>query len=103
MDYLISSQLVEAYQQCPREAFFLLRGIHKPQRHEYEIAVQERTQKRRTTYPAADSEITGRTAHRPLSPVVVSVGDLQATCDAVAHGKKRGEQEPYLVIGTRTP
>ena len=103
MNHLISSQLVAAHQQCPRKAFFLLRGIPEPQPHEYKIVTQERAEKSWTIYLATASGITGRTTQLPQSPVVVSVGDLQATCDAVAHGRKRREREPHLVIGTRTP
>ena len=34
---------------------------------------------------------------------MISAGDLQAACDAVTHGKKRGQREPHLVIGTENP
>lgn len=95
----ITSQLVEAHQQCPRKAFFLLRGSPEPQPHEYGVAVRERGARRRIALLATDSVTNGRTAGQ----VVVSVGDLQATCDAVTHGRKRGKREPHLVIGTRTP
>ena len=94
MSHLITSQLVEAYQQCPRKAFFLLRGSPEPHPHEYEIVVEERAAKRRIAY-LADLALQ--------KPVVISADDLQATCDALTHGKKRGQREPHLVIGTETP
>ena len=36
-------------------------------------------------------------------PVDISADDLQATCDALTQGKKRGQREPHLVIGTESP
>jgi len=69
MSHLITSQLVESYQQCSRKAFFLLRGSPEPHPHEYEIVVEERAAKRRATYS--------------VKPVVISAADLQATCDAL--------------------
>ena len=94
MSHLITSQLVAAYQQCPRKAFFLLRGSPEPHPHEYEIVVEERAAKRRIAY-LADLALQ--------KPVVISADDLQATCDALTQGKKRGQREPHLVIGTETP
>lgn len=99
MSHLITSQLVEAHQQCPRKAFLFLRGSPEPHPHEYEVAVEERAAKRRLTYLAAHKE---RTPQIPDAPIVITAGDLQATCDALTHGKKRGQQEPHLVIGTET-
>lgn len=103
MSHLITSQLVEAHQQCPRKAFFLLRGTPEPHPHEYEIAIEERAAKRRIAYLAADSARQKTTPQPPDAPLVISTGDLQATCDAVTHGRKRGEREPHLVIGTENP
>ena len=103
MSHLITSQLVDAHQHCLRRAFFFLRGTPEPQPHEYEMAIQYRAAKRRISYFAADSATKGRTAQRSESPVVISVGDLQATCDAVTPRRKRGEREPLRVIGTETP
>ena len=85
---LISSQLVEAHEQCPRKAFFLMRGSPTPRLHEYEIAIHERAKTRRSKYYATDLQIGSRIPQLPLSPAVISVGDLQATCDAVTHGKE---------------
>ena len=90
MSHLITSQLVAAYQQCPRKAFFLLRGSPEPCPHEYEIVVEERAANRRLALALE-------------KPVVISADDLQATCDALTQGKKRGQREPHLVIGTETP
>ena len=94
MSHLITSQLVAAYQLCPRKAFFLLRGSPEPHPHEYEIVVEERAAKRRIAY-LADLSLP--------KPVVISTDDLQATCDALTQGKKRGQREPHLVIGTESP
>ncbi|MHB1038639.1 MAG: IS66 family transposase [Pirellulales bacterium] len=94
MSHLITSQLVAAYQECPRKAFFLLRGSPEPHPHEYEIVVEERAAKRRIAY-LADLELQ--------KPVVISADDLHATCDALTHGRKRGQREPHWVIGTETP
>lgn len=94
MSHLITSQLVAAYQQCPRKAFFLLRGSPEPHPHDYEIVIEERAAKRRIAY-------LGDLALQ--RPVVISADDLQATCDALTQGKKRGQREPHLVIGTETP
>ena len=93
MSHLITSQLVEAHQHCPRKAFFLLRGIPEFHPHEYEIAVEERAAKRRIAY---------LTELALQKPVVISADDLQATCDALANGRKRGQREPHLVIGTES-
>ena len=90
MSHLITSQLVAAYQQCPRKAFFLLRGSPEPRPHEYEIIVEERTARRRIALAFQE-------------PVIISADDLQATCDALTQGKKRGQREPHLVIGTESP
>ena len=103
MSHLITSQLVEAHQQCARKAFFLLRGSPEPQPHEYELAVEERAAKRRATYLATLEAQDATKSHSPECPVVIATGELQATCDAVTHGKKRGQREPHLVIGTETP
>ena len=92
MPHLISSQLVEAHQQCPRKAFFLLRGSPEPHPHDHEVIVEERAAMRRTAYLAPQA-----------APVVLSADDLQATCDAVTPGKKRGQREPHVVIGTDSP
>lgn len=97
MSHRVTSQLVEAYQHCPRKAFFLLRGVPEPHPHDYERVVEERAARRRTTYFAAIS------AQKKRTPVVISTGDLQAICDALTHGKKRGQREPHLVIGTENP
>ncbi len=94
MSHLITSQLVEAHQHCPRKAFFLLRGIPEPHPHEYEIAVEERAAKRRIAY---------LTELALQKPVVISADDLQATCDGLTNGRKRGQREPHLVIGTESP
>ena len=80
--------------QCPRKAFSFLRGSPEPQLHEYEIVVAERAVRRRLTY------LVDLTLQKPA---VISVDDLQATCDALTHGRKRGQREPHLVIGTETP
>lgn len=97
MNSVITSRLVAAHQQCARKAFFLLRDAPTPQPHEYEIAIHERAAQRRVAYMAEENNGPKKT------PVVVPVGDLQATCEAVTHGRKHGEREPHLVIGTRTP
>ena len=91
---MISSHLVEAHQQCPRKAFFLLRGNPEPHPHDYEIVVEERAAKRRIAY-LVDLALQ--------KPIVTSADDLQATCDALTQGKKRGQREPHLVIGTESP
>ncbi len=90
MSHLITSQLVAAYQQCPRNAFLFLRGSPEPRPHEYEIVVEERVARRRIALALQ-------------KPVVISADDLQATCDALTQGKKRGQREPHLVIGTESP
>jgi predicted RecB family nuclease len=90
MSHLITSQLVAAYQQCPRKAFFLLQGSPEPHPHEYEIVVEERAAKKRI-------------ALAYQKPVVIAADDLQATCDALTQGKKRGQREPHVVIGTELP
>jgi predicted RecB family nuclease len=100
MSFLITSQLVEARQQCHRKAFLLVHGSPEPHLHEYEIVVEERAAKRRIAYLAGHKE---GALQSPNPPIVISAGDLQATCDALAHGKKRGQQEPHLVVGTETP
>ena len=79
MSHLITSDLVEAYQQCPRKAFLLLRGNPEPHPHDYETIVAERAVKKRIALALR-------------KPVVISAADLQSTFDAVTHGKKRGNE-----------
>jgi len=99
MNHSITSSLVEAHQQCPRKAFFLLRGNPEPQPHEYELVLEARATTRRIAY------LTGASAQerKTTQAAVIACGDLEASCDAVTHGRKRGQREPQLVIGTETP
>ncbi len=41
MNPLVTSQLVEAHQHCPRKAFLLLRGNPEPHPHDYELVVED--------------------------------------------------------------
>lgn len=103
MPHLITSQLVEAHQQCPRKAFFILRRSPEPHPHEYEIVIEERAAKRRISYLATFAAANETEPELSKWNVTISIFDLQATCDTVTQGKKRGQQEPHLVIGTKTP
>lgn len=103
MNHLITSQLVEAHQHCPREAYFLLRGNPEPHPHEYEMVVEERAAKRRIVHLATVPGQHDRASRPPDTSVAVSAGDLQATCDVPTQGPNRGQREPHLVIGTERP
>lgn len=50
MKQVITSELVEAYRQCQRKAFFMLRGQPKGVQHEYEQILMQRADKNRNAY-----------------------------------------------------
>ncbi len=103
MTQLVTSQLVESHQQCPRKAFFLLRGSPPGHPHDYEVLIEERAMQRRLAHFASGLAKTETENKRSEFPLVLTARDLQASCDGVIDGNKHGAKEPFLVIGTKHP
>lgn len=103
MDHNITSDLVEAYSQCRKKAFLILKGEPQDESHVYEIAVSERAAKARLDYLSirgngiaqsiADRQHEFGFGENPN----LSAGDLLTTCNVVLSGSR---QEPYLIVGT---
>lgn len=110
MNRCITSELIEAYSQCRRRAFLLLRGDTQTERHDYDLAIGERQAIARSKYlasihakqsrPDFQARGTSESHDRPE----LSAGDLRADCDALLPSSKkdnlRGSYEPHLVLGT---
>ncbi len=97
MSRIFTSESVVAYSQCPRKAFFLLRG-EPGRQHEYEKVLEERASVNRSNY------LSGLSGNELQSDVVYA-GDLVATCDALvrngpAANKSHARYEPHVVVGT---
>jgi len=105
----ITSELVEAYAQCPRKALLLLKGEAESVPHEYERILKERADENRLRFikSLADSDQSpweGRPT--PADPTVTS-GDLTAKCDALSKSTPENPRggaryEPCLVTGTHS-
>lgn len=98
----ITSNVVVAYSQCSRKAFFLLRGKPEGSRHEYERVVEDRAAANRARYIAG---LSGSDLQSRESVRTVSANDLVATCDALVKAsphpaKAHARYEPHLVTGT---
>jgi predicted RecB family nuclease len=109
MSHRITSQSVVAYSQCPRKAFFILRGAPKARHHEYEQVLEERASANRSKYRAglsSDKLVTSAHGADGLrDSTLVCADDLVATCDALvrkdsAANKSHARYEPHLVVGT---
>lgn len=105
MNQVITTQSVVAYAQCPRKAFFLLRGDPKAFPHEYDRALEDRTRVQRSKYVVelADDDQTCPRTDDGIDRVV-SADDLLATCDALVKARPRAGRihslcEPHLVVG----
>ena len=91
----ITPELVEAYAQCERKAFFLLQGTIEGSVHEYSQILNERATVNRQRFEAtteiaskAAIDETNDTQHIPRSDDVIADGDISL------------KSEPYLAIGT---
>src|SRR4051812_48501772 len=111
----ITAEVVEAYVQCPRKAFLLLRGGQEAVPHEYQRILDEREAASREGYRArVVTEAGGVPAHGPdglaagpkvLLDVPLVADCLEARCDAlrkVRAGSAFGSfaYEPVKVVGT---
>ena len=112
MSDLITSQLVEASTQCHRKAFFILHGTPKPDRHEYDLIIEQRaSDNRRRFVEAARANPPSGEQQKPRLQVcpngAVEAANLRADCDAVSQTKQRSNKshrafEPHLVVGTHS-
>ena len=92
----ITPEIIDAYSQCERKAFFMLRGEIKGTEHELPLILNERAKENRLRFMACDA-----------TPLIES-GDLIADCDVLLKAEspsspsKKGcdQQMPYLVVGT---
>ncbi|MBC8872402.1 MAG: IS66 family transposase [Planctomycetes bacterium] len=112
MKHLITSELVEAYLQCHRKAFLMLRGQPKGVQHEYEQILTEHARANRNVY--LDSFTTLGSGSRSWNERpercqdgVLMTEDLRADCDAISQGNRRNQKshvpyEPHLVVGTHS-
>jgi predicted RecB family nuclease len=112
MERVITSELVEAYLQCHRKAFLVLRGNPKGVQHEYEQILTERACANRivyldsfTTLGSSSHDLTG-TFERCRNGSVEAT-DLRADCDAISQQTRKEEKthvphEPHLVVGTHS-
>jgi predicted RecB family nuclease len=110
----ITPEIVEAYAQCPRKAFLLLRGGQEAVPHEYERIIDEQEAANREGYRARQAaEAGGVPAHGPddlagqkiLFDVPFAVDGLQARCDALRRVRADSASggfayEPVKVVGT---
>jgi len=91
MDSRITADVVEAYSQCKRKAFFLLRGEPEGPQHDYVKAVADRASATRRAYLAERSDN-------------VSIPDPRGGCDGLLpseHSDSPLARVPILAIGTR--
>ena len=112
MKGVINSELVEAYLQCHRKAYLMLRSQPKGVPHEYEQILTERECENRNVYLesvttiASDSHSWNNWPEECQDGVVVSE-DLRAYCDAISQVDLRNRRshvpyEPHLVVGTHS-
>ena len=80
VSHLITSQLVEAHQQCHRKAFHFLCGSAEAHPHEYKTVVEERAVKRRMDSLAPFSSQEGRTTQTPNAPVFAIAQYWRTSC-----------------------
>ncbi|MCH7752314.1 MAG: TM0106 family RecB-like putative nuclease, partial [Planctomycetes bacterium] len=104
----ITSELVEAFSQCKRKAFFLLHGQHNGVPHDLDLIIGQRAELHRDEFLSAvvdhSSDIqwngNGRSKKR------ITSDDLSADCDVVVTKQRpsnaHAHLEPYLVVGTHS-
>jgi predicted RecB family nuclease len=105
---LITSEIVEAFFQCERKAFFQIHGQHKGVPHDLDLIISQKAELHRDEFLGAivvrSSDIHWNGGGRSKRPITSN--DLSADCDVVitknrppdAHAKL----EPYLVVGTHS-
>lgn len=109
LEFRITSDLVEAYSECRRKAFLLIKGESICENHPYVTAVAERASKNRLN--SLGSRGSGDVANgdgqageiTPVKGPTILVGDLLATSDIGLSSDQPGSQprhEPHLVVGT---
>lgn len=109
MDHRITSDLVEAYSQCPRKAFLILNGEPNGEGHLYVTAVSERAAAARAKYIGSLRYCDAVNKAAKAGQIVPGenpnglAGDLMVTSDDVLPVGRPGSQlryEPQLVVGT---
>jgi predicted RecB family nuclease len=117
MQPTITSEVVGAYAQCPRKAYFLLFSPEKAEPHEYESILREKTRMHRAAYLTtlrhekprlrvynAKTIIHGSDV---LMEATLSTPDLQAYCDVLTPMSPDRPCDipvytPTLIVGTHT-
>ena len=105
MSDLITSQLVEASTQCRRKALFIIRGTPKPDRHEYEMIMEQRTSENRLRFldsarKGGSTNSPGRSRLEICSNGFVDATGFQAACDAIS--QPRHARKKAIVHSSRT-
>src|SRR5665213_2082312 len=114
MKQTITSDLVEAYSQCPRKAFLMMTGLANPGPHEYVRITDEQAAANRQAHRAslgqAEDFPPGGVADLNTRPKVIAdaklaADDLHAHCDflmKVHESSRLGRfsYDPVKVIGT---
>src|SRR5437879_5104862 len=113
MKQTITSDLVEAYSQCPRKAFLMMAGVANPGAHEYVQITDEQAAANRQAYRVklgqAETFPLGGVADLNTGPKVIADAELAteglyARCDFLMklHESSRlgrFSYEPVKVIG----
>src|ERR1700733_1072005 len=110
----ITSDLVEAYSQCPRKAFLMMSGVANQQAHEYvriidEQVVANRQAHRTKVEHADDFKLSGvvdlNSGSRFIADAELVAEDLHARCDFLTKVHEpsrlgRFSYEPVKIVGT---
>lgn len=108
MDGRITSELVEAYADCHRKAFLLMRGDPQGVQHDYCSVTANRATAARACYLAKWPQddlpfgLSSSNRHSAQSSPILIAADMEATCDVLVpygHGLSV-EYEPHWVVGT---
>lgn len=111
MNCQITTELVVAYHQCKRKAFFILQGEASGIKHEYEEILTTRTEVNRSAYlnSLGSSVLSIAPSQAQVSSMKssgrLSYENLEAVCDALVQPKRRASKEhlpyePLIVVGT---
>jgi len=105
MDGTITSELVEAYSQCRRKAFLLLRGDLQCEQHEYDRVIADRAAAAQTRHLSTlhDNQADSIQENQNSAGATPSARITHATSDALEPPRRQRSDaghEPRLVIGT---
>lgn len=109
MNHSVTSDLVEAYSQCRRKAYLLLKDEADREDHVYSIALSQRAAKARSNYLGLHRdnnvahEVTKMGEEGLGECAEMSVEDLLAAVDVVLSVRKAGSErhyEPHIAVGT---